>query len=571
MDNLRETMVGYVRKSTDTDNKQVQSIESQIDYINKIVEENGYELLKIFEDRISAKEPRKRPEFIKMLEFIEQHKPNAIITWHLDRLSRNSVDSGSIIYLLEKEYVQKIITNTQIFSKSDAGLMSYVMFGMAAQYRMDLGKNARRGMDTKRSNGWYPGKPPIGYLNGKDSDGQSIIIVDTERYDKVRRLWELMLTGCYSLDKIMKIANDDLHIRTRPTKKKVISKNQGRLHRSNLEKLFKNIFYAGILVDKKTGEEFVGKHKPMITREEFDAVQSILHGKRKNRGSKHSFPYTSLIKCGECNSMITAETKYKLIKSEEQLREYVYYHCTKRALGSENCTQKSIIADDLEKQILMILEGISMPKEIVEWGVGILKENHKLELTTTESIINQNLIEIDNIRKYQSQLLDLLLKQKITENEYRRKSNEFKDMTSEINKSIERIKKESESWLEPTIDTFELSTHAKSIIENGSNNDKKQLLRLLTSSMVLKDNILNCEFKPWITPIQEAVRVLNKANLRLEPTIYPENDNLEQFSEFWLGSRDSNPDNMIQSHASCHWTTPQDLAAVRGIEPRFHG
>jgi len=36
-----------------------------------------------------------------MLLRIEANKANGILTWHPDRLARNSVDGGKIIYLLD--------------------------------------------------------------------------------------------------------------------------------------------------------------------------------------------------------------------------------------------------------------------------------------------------------------------------------------------------------------------------------------------------------------------------------------------------------------------------------------
>jgi hypothetical protein len=40
---------------------------------------------------------------------------------------------------------------------------------------------------------------------------------------------------------------------------------------------------------------------------------------------------------------------------------------------------------------------------------------------------------------------------------------------------------------------------------------------------------------------------------------------LQRFEEIWLGGRDSNPDNVLQRHASYRWTTSQSLAFRGGL------
>src|SRR3989338_2981459 len=80
----------YARKSTEEDDKQVMSIEAQL-----------FEIIEEFTEAKSAKKPG-RDEFAKMLSAIEtSKKPLGILAWHPDRLARNSVDGGRIIYLVD--------------------------------------------------------------------------------------------------------------------------------------------------------------------------------------------------------------------------------------------------------------------------------------------------------------------------------------------------------------------------------------------------------------------------------------------------------------------------------------
>ncbi len=58
-------------------------------------------------DVIIEKETTKKPgrkKFNKILERIETGEANGILAWMPDRLSRNSIDSGKIIYMLDQIY-----------------------------------------------------------------------------------------------------------------------------------------------------------------------------------------------------------------------------------------------------------------------------------------------------------------------------------------------------------------------------------------------------------------------------------------------------------------------------------
>ena len=89
----------YVRKSTDIEDKQVLSIEAQLTELRAYARENNLEISAEVVEKQSAKYPG-RPLFNKMMDDIEKFGGN-ILAWNPDRLARNSVDGGRIIYLLD--------------------------------------------------------------------------------------------------------------------------------------------------------------------------------------------------------------------------------------------------------------------------------------------------------------------------------------------------------------------------------------------------------------------------------------------------------------------------------------
>src|SRR6185436_16629828 len=98
MKELKPKYFLYARKSTEDDDKQVMSIEAQLVELREFAHKENLEIVETFQESKSAKTPG-RPLFNKMMEKIEAMDNVGILAWHPDRLARNSVDGGRIIYL----------------------------------------------------------------------------------------------------------------------------------------------------------------------------------------------------------------------------------------------------------------------------------------------------------------------------------------------------------------------------------------------------------------------------------------------------------------------------------------
>ena len=85
----------YARKSTDVEDKQVRSIEDQLAVLRGVAKNESLNIAEEFIEKQSAKMPG-RPVFNEMLARIEKGEAQGIISWKLDRLARNPVDSGRI-------------------------------------------------------------------------------------------------------------------------------------------------------------------------------------------------------------------------------------------------------------------------------------------------------------------------------------------------------------------------------------------------------------------------------------------------------------------------------------------
>ena len=333
LENLRYRI--YARKSTDTEDKQVQSLDDQLKYMRTVAKRENVKISgAALRESKSAKRPYVRIIFEELIQEIEEGKIDGIVCWKLDRLSRNPTDSGRLQQLLQDGKLKHILTAEKSYFPEDNAIVFSVEAGMSNQYVRDLSSNTKRGMQSKAEKGDKPGIPPIGYLNDRIDKK---IIDDPERFDLIRVLWDKFLTGTYSIAELQRVADKELHIKT-VTRKKI---GGGPIAYSTLCTMFKNPYYMGKL--KYNGNIYRGNHRAMVTEEEFERVQQIIDPSHTTRPKDvtYNFQLRNLFKCGECGYAITAEQKHKDIKSTGERKEYIYYHCTGKSKGTK-CSQPKL-------------------------------------------------------------------------------------------------------------------------------------------------------------------------------------------------------------------------------------
>ena len=514
----------YCRKSSEREDRQVLSIESQIKELKRLAERLNLKVVDIFTESRSAKAPG-RPVFNEMIKKIKQGKAGGILCWKLDRLARNPIDGGKIIWLLQKGVLKCIQTFDRAYYPEDNVLLMSVEFGMANQYILDLSKNIKRGLKAKVEMGWRPNLAPLGYLNDNTyGKGKNVIVKDPERFDLVKRMWKLMASGNYPVSRILELA-DDWGLRTRKGR---------RRSKSTVYRILTNPFYAGLFeYPKGSGNWYQGKHEPMITQEEYNRVQILLGRKGNPRPRKNNFPFRCLIKCGECGSTIIADPKNQIICSKckfkfsfnnrdtcprcntriEEMKNptilrYVYYRCSKR--GDPNCSQKSVEIKELERQIDGLLAQIQISEAFKNWALKYLKEEAEREKMDYDEILASQKRAYTNCLKKLDNLFQLKISplnvdgSLISDEEYAKKKAELVREKARLEEAIERLKKQENRWLEAIEKTFDFACHARYWFRNGTPEEKTQILRSIGSNLTLKDGKLEIELKKpfrWLSKV----------------------------------------------------------------------
>ncbi len=481
----------YCRKSSESEDKQVQSLESQETELLRLAKNQNLQVVGILKESMSAKSEG-RPIFKKVVDMITSGKADAILCWKLDRLARNMVEGGKIMDLLGKGVLKEIKTFESTHLPSDNVLMLAVHFGMANQYSRDLSTNVLRGNRTKLEKGDWPNKAPIGYLNDK---AIKKIIVDTKKAKYVLRAFELYASGGYGFEDIATILfNEGFRSYTGV----IFAKDK-------IQKMLKDTFYYGVM--KSNEKLYQGNHTPIISKALFDTVQEVM-GKRKHpHANKLFFPLRGFITCENCGCMYTASLK----KGND------YYYCT-NGKGACSAHKKYMRENELYIKILPILKSLIWDRELVEIVYESVKEQSGVDNKYFEETLNNLNTMLKTLLERESKLLDAFLDSSINKETHDQKSLEIQNsifQTKQSVKEIEGKKDELYSTLEPTRKLFlDCIDWANDFLEINPEKKHEVVKKVLWNFSVKDKELISCKLKSPYDTMSLAPKMGDLATLR---------------------------------------------------------
>ena len=495
----------YARKSTESEDRQIQSIDDQIRWMQRLAKESNFEIVEVLQESKSAKMPDNRPVFSSMIERIQNGEAEGILFWQINRLSRNPVDSGTLQWLLQKGVLKSIRTFEREYRPDDNVLMFSVETGMANQFILDLRKNVKRGLQGKFERGWRPGVVPIGYKH--DYDTKTIIIVP-EYLDLVRKMWNLLLTGVHTTPKILDIVNNEWGLIT-----PIHGKSGGKpLSKTGIYGIFTNIFYAGII--EFNGEQKIGNHKAIISLEEYDKAQIILGRKGKPRPQKHEFIYNGLIRC-TCGYAITGSRHIKKQKNGN-IHFYTHYHCSsKKGVG---CIHKKHVSEkDLEKQVIEKITKVDIRDEFKQLAQEFLREDNEIKSKEENTIYESQHKALEQSQKELNILIDLRCRELINDEIFKVKKEALEKRILDFREKVNITELKADNWIELCENTFEFITNIVATFKDGDINKKREIINALGSNLILEDKKLIWNLNKWFVPIEKSYKSLEDEYLKLEP------------------------------------------------------
>lgn len=383
----------YARKSTESEEQQILSIDSQIKEMLTMAEREHLEVVEIKQESHSAKEAGTRPVFNEIVDEIKIGKFNGILTWAPDRISRNADDLGRIVDLMDQGILHEIRTYGQKFTNSPNEKFLLMILGSQAKLENDNKVvNVKRGLRARCEMGLWPCTAPTGYLNSKNVDKRCHVEVDPVRGPIIKKMFEKIAYENYSGRRLYFWLKDELKFKTR---------NGKQLYLGNLYMILRNHFYYGTFeYPAGSGQWYKGKHTPLITKALFDQVQEKITV-QVTKGDTKEFAFTKLMSCALCGSSITADEKFKTQKNGN-VHRYVYYGCTKHS--DKKCKSGYINEDQLIEQLANLMDEIALDEIGMKERIKAEIERHKRFqsglLGLKESKIKVADIDIRNYAKY---------------------------------------------------------------------------------------------------------------------------------------------------------------------------
>ncbi len=526
----------YARKSTESEDRQVASIESQVDEMKKVAESFGLKISHIMTEASSGFKIG-RVVFNQMLSMIENGEADGIICWKISRLSRNPDDAGRIMGMLQRGEIKHIRTHSRDWFPDDNVLMMYVEFGLTNQFSKDLQDDTARGLRQKAQRGWKPtAQLSLGYLhnmgNKKVHMPEDEIVVDPDRFEILKKGLEVVASRRMTPKQSVAYVNE-LGLRTKKGK---------RLGYSAYYRMLGDTFYYGAFeFPRGSGNWITGKHPKMITKDTFDSIQEVLGRKNAPRPQKHYFSYTGLMICGECGCSISAGEKYKTQKNGNK-HHYTYYQCTHKR---GNCKQPTIEVKELERQFIEEINAIYIPPEFAEWAINELKKDFEKEKIGRNESLEINEKNHKSCLARIDKLVESWLDGDVPKDIYKKKMAELEKEKGILLKILNDTDQSVDNWLQKAEKFFDFAVHAKERFENGDLSDKKEIIAFLGLNLSIKDRIATIDIPKPIEKIKERALQARELKERFEPIDLPVNKG--KFEETlandssWGGRRDSNP------------------------------
>jgi len=456
--------VVYARKSTEDEDRQILSIEAQIFELKEFAAKEKLEIVASFEEAKTAKEPG-RMKFAEMLSFLERGKADGILSWHPDRLARNSIDGGKIIHFVDKGFIKALKFPTFWFEPTPQGLfMLSIAFGQSKYFVDSLRENVKRGLRQKVRRGEWPHQAPLGYLNDRNTRK---IVVDKEKAKYVRKSFEIYASGKYTLLQIRNFLRDN----------DIRSNTDRPISISMVQNMLTNHLYYGAMIYKS--EYHLATHEPLISKKLFDKCEAVMakRGKQKEI-RKHHFAFLGLMKCGSCGCSITAEKQ----------KGHNYYRCTKK---KEPCQEKHFLREEsLVEQIKTFLKKVSLSSRDTKKVLSELQKDELQEKEKSVAIVQNLKTELVETETKLEKLLDAYLGEVISAADYKARKEKLLTQKIELSEKIRDFEQKPLSRLEPAREFILSLNKAQKLLSIKNYPEMTTFLKNIGSNHILRNRQL---------------------------------------------------------------------------------
>ena len=480
----------YCRVSTEEQASEGYSISAQLQTLRQYTKLYGWQIAEEYVDEgISGKNIKGRPAMQKLVADVEKDKFQAVLVWKISRLSRNMLDTLTLLDKFE-DYGVKFISYSEDFDTGTpiGRLVVQLMASIAEMERNTLSENVKLGMRQRALEGLWNGGVVFGY----DHTDKKKLIINHKEAEIVKLIFSMYANG-----KGLRAISNHLNKAGYKTKRNRYFSING------VAQILDNVIYIGKIrwlqfenwdTKRRRGKNpnpilVDGQHEAIIP----DELWSIVHARRKSksfkqRQSNEPFLLSGLLRCPDCGQgMVPSITTHTL--KDGTKRKHRYYVCGDfHNKGSSACRANSIKAYDAEDSVINRIETILSKKRLYKTLQDINSnsfDSHS-QLNRKLENIEERLSEIESLQdRYMEAFEKKTLPTALLQERLQKVGNEKEELQQKKNDISVQLSSTDSKIIEPELIEILLKRFLL-IYKKSSRENKKQLLQHLIKKITIK-------------------------------------------------------------------------------------
>jgi len=285
----------YARQSLDRTGEGA-AVERQVADCQQLADRRGWTVLETLTDNdMSASTGKPRPGYQRLLTLMRSRSVDAVVVWHVDRLTRRLVDLEEVISICEGTGVRLATVTGDLDLSTDTGRMMARILASVARGEVERKGARQKAANSQRADagrmGWT--RRPFGY----DKRDGSIVVIDEEA-QALEQAAQMVLAG------------ETLAAGVRMLAERGLETTAGKpWNVTSLRRALLNPRYAG-RVSYNGADVTAGKWPVILPAEAQGRLTDKLRDvrRRMQQGTEVKYLLSGLARCGRCGAVMFATT-----------------------------------------------------------------------------------------------------------------------------------------------------------------------------------------------------------------------------------------------------------------------
>ncbi len=464
-----ENCVLYLRKSTNTEDKQTISLETQAQYCEELIKKKGFRIIETIEEKRSAKASGTRPGFKDLIKLCNKGWIDYVIAYDPTRISRDTMDAAIFTELINKKKIKGFYSadTGQLFDWLNifSAMMLGISFLVARADNQMRSSNVKSKMTTKHGDGYIITRMPfwykkVSYLD-KEWEVHRKVQIDEKEAELVRLAFRLRAEW-----------------KTTPQIAKVFWDSGFKKYPAWIDKLLKNEFYVWIQ-DGKFWRAEISKNKnegyePLVSVELFEKVNGIHRDYKRERNVSFPAYFRKLVFDADGIPLTPYQTENKYGV------RYTYYRAQNRSRYTINVSEEKLFEvawdymgkfKDLPQEVIIAFNQ-QLSRKLKEW---------EEQLSKTVGTIQRSITTCDEKIK---NIDDKYALNQIGDELYMEMRNRFLDERKQFEAKIKRLKNEKKDMEELIQNLVKLLENLSRTYERGTFEEKSKILKSIQVKLI---------------------------------------------------------------------------------------